>query len=58
MNWNQVEGLWTQLRGKMREQWGRLAHRDIDVIVGKRDQLVGLLQRRYGAAEKQGDVTL
>lgn len=55
MNWNQVEGLWTQLRGKAREQWGRLSHRDLDVIVGKRDQLVGQLQRRYGATEARSD---
>ena len=51
MNWNQVEGYWTQLRGRAREQWGQLTHRHLDVINGQREQLVGLLQRRYGAAE-------
>jgi uncharacterized protein YjbJ (UPF0337 family) len=55
MNWNQVEGFWTQLRGKVREQWGKLAHRDLDVAAGKRDQVVGLLQRRYGTAQAHGE---
>jgi uncharacterized protein YjbJ (UPF0337 family) len=48
MNWDQIAGRWQQLRGKVREQWGRLTDDDFDVIAGKREQLVGLLQRRYG----------
>lgn len=51
MNWNQIEGYWTQFRGRVREQWGQLTHRHLDVINGQRAQSVGLLQRRYGAAE-------
>lgn len=59
MNWNQVEGNWTQLKGKARETWGKLTDDDLDVIRGKRDQLVGKLQETYGIAleeaEKQAD---
>ncbi len=55
MNWNQLEGYWTQFRGKMLEQWGRLMHNDFVVTDGKRIQTVGLLQRRYGAAELRQD---
>ena len=59
MNWDQVEGTWKQLRGKFREQWGKLTDDDLEVIVGKRDQLVGRIQERYGIArseaEKQAD---
>jgi uncharacterized protein YjbJ (UPF0337 family) len=33
----------------VREQWGKLTEDDLDVIAGKREQLVGLLQQRYGA---------
>ncbi|MBC8089736.1 MAG: CsbD family protein [Phycisphaerae bacterium] len=51
MNWNQVEGYWMQLRGRMREQWGQMTNRHLDVVNGQRDQAVGLLQRRYGATE-------
>ena len=47
MQWDSIEGNWQQLRGKVREQWGKLTNDDIDVIAGKRDQLVGILQQRY-----------
>jgi uncharacterized protein YjbJ (UPF0337 family) len=59
MNWDQVEGTWKQLQGKFREQWGKLTDDDLEVIVGKRDQLIGRIQERYGIAraeaEKQAD---
>jgi uncharacterized protein YjbJ (UPF0337 family) len=53
MNTDTLEGRWTQLKGKAREKWGRLTNDDIDVIGGKRDQLVGILQRRYGQARDE-----
>jgi uncharacterized protein YjbJ (UPF0337 family) len=55
MNWNQVEGYLTQFRGRVREQWGQMTHRHLDVVNGKREQVVGMLQRRYGAAEAHHD---
>ena len=58
MNWNQVEGICMQFRGRVREQWGQLTHRHLEVVKGKREQMVGLLQRRYGAAESHGDTAL
>ena len=51
MNWNQLEGYWTQLQGKVLEHWGLLMRSDLVVTDGKRTQMVGKLQRRYGAAE-------
>jgi uncharacterized protein YjbJ (UPF0337 family) len=48
MNWNIVEGKWKQLKGDVRSQWGKLTDDDVDVIAGKRDRLVGVLQERYG----------
>ena len=57
MNWQQVEGKWDYAKGKLREKWGKLTDDDIDVIAGKRDQLIGRLKERYGiqkdAAEKE-----
>jgi uncharacterized protein YjbJ (UPF0337 family) len=58
MNWDRIEGNWKQFTGKVKEQWGKLTDDDIDVIGGKRDQLVGKIQESYGIgkdeAEKQG----
>jgi uncharacterized protein YjbJ (UPF0337 family) len=50
MNWDQITGNWTQLKGRVREKWGKLTNDDVDVIAGRRDQLLGKLQERYGIA--------
>jgi uncharacterized protein YjbJ (UPF0337 family) len=59
MNWDRVEGQWKQSTGKIKEKWGKLTDDDITTINGKRDQLAGKIQERYGiakdAAEKQID---
>lgn len=53
MDWNRIEGNWKQAKGKVKEKWGRLTDDDIDVIAGKRDQLEGKIQERYGIAKDQ-----
>ena len=51
MNWDRIEGNWKQLKGKTIEQWGKLTADDFDVIAGRRDQLAGKIQERYGVAK-------
>ncbi|MBL8590955.1 MAG: CsbD family protein [Methylobacteriaceae bacterium] len=51
MNWDRVEGNWMQFKGKVKEQWGKLTDDDLDVIAGRRDQLEGKIQERYGLAK-------
>ena len=51
MNWDRIEGNWVEFKGKARERWGKLTDDDLDVIAGKREQLVGVLQQRYGYAK-------
>ena len=51
MNWDQVAGEWKQLKGKVKERWGKLTDDDLEVISGRSDQLVGALQKRYGMAK-------
>ncbi len=48
MAWDQVEGNWKQMKGKVKEQWGKLTDDDLNVIAAKRDQLEGKIQERYG----------
>jgi uncharacterized protein YjbJ (UPF0337 family) len=59
MNSDQLKGKWKQMKGSVKERWGKLTDDDIDVIDGQTDQLVGVIQERYGiareAAEKQVD---
>ena len=44
MNWDQVEGDWKQFKGKIQQQWGKLTNDDLDVVAGKRTELLGVLQ--------------
>jgi uncharacterized protein YjbJ (UPF0337 family) len=57
MNWDEVEGKWKQIKGAVKAKWGKLTDDDLDVIAGRREQLVGKIQERYGItrdeAEKQ-----
>ena len=48
--WDRVEGSWKELTGKVKEQWRKLTDDDLTVIAGKRDQLAGKIQERYGYA--------
>ncbi len=58
MNWEQIQGDWTQMTGKVKEQWGKLTDDDLTVAAGRREQLSGLLQQRYGYAKEQAEKQL
>ena len=53
MNWDQVEGQWKEFQGRAQTQWGKLTNDDLDVIKGRRTELEGLLQKRYGYAKEK-----
>ena len=53
MNWDRIDGNWKQFMGKAREKWGKLTDSDWQIIAGKKDQLVGRLQERYGLDKDQ-----
>ncbi|MFH3432135.1 CsbD family protein [Klebsiella aerogenes] len=55
MNKDEISGNWKQLKGKAKEQWGKLTDDDMTVIEGKRDQLVGKIQERYGYVKDQAE---
>jgi len=53
MNWEQIRGQWTQLKGIIKSKWGKLTDDDLDVIAGEKDQLIGRIQERYGIAKEE-----
>jgi uncharacterized protein YjbJ (UPF0337 family) len=55
MNWDRIDGNWKQFKGKIHQQWGKLTDDDLDVIEGKRTELTGRLQERYGYAKDQAE---
>lgn len=52
MDWNVIQGKWKELKGNVRQRWGKLTDDDIDQIGGKKDELIGRLQQRYGYAKE------
>jgi len=55
MNKDIAEGNWKQVKGKVKEQWGKLTDDDFDVIAGKRDQLLGRIQERHGISRDEAE---
>lgn len=55
MNNDRVAGNWKQMKGKIKEQWGKLTDDEIDQLEGKSEQLAGKLQERYGMARDEAE---
>ena len=55
MNSDQMKGNWKQFIGKAKEKWDRLTNDDWRVVEGKRDQLVGKIQERYGITRGEAE---
>ena len=55
MNWDQIKGEWREAKGKLRSKWGKLTDDDLETIAGKKDELIGRLQQRYGLKKDQAE---
>ncbi|HEV8672766.1 MAG TPA: CsbD family protein [Methylomirabilota bacterium] len=55
MNSDTLKGQWMQLKGKIRQQWGKLTDDDISQIQGNAEQLIGKLRERYGYSREQAE---
>ena len=53
MNNDTLKGQWVELKGKVREQWGKLTHDDVEQVRGEAEQLAGRIQERYGVARDE-----
>lgn len=53
MNSDELQGKWKQMKGSMRQQFGKLTDDDFEMIAGQRDKLVGKLQEGYGYAREE-----
>ncbi len=50
-----LEGKWKELKGKVRNQWGKLTDDDIERVKGKTEELAGILQQKYGYGKVQAE---
>ena len=55
MNWDEMKGNWKQFKGKVKQQWGKLTDDDLVRVDGKREELVGRIQERYGYEKEQAE---
>jgi uncharacterized protein YjbJ (UPF0337 family) len=53
MNRDRLVGRWKQVKGSAREKWGNLTDADLEIVAGKKDKLVGMLQERYGIVKEE-----
>jgi uncharacterized protein YjbJ (UPF0337 family) len=52
MNWNQVEGKWEQVKGRIKQRWAKLTDDDLGQLRGRREELIGKIRERYGDTEE------
>jgi uncharacterized protein YjbJ (UPF0337 family) len=55
MNWETIEGKWTEMKGEVKSQWAKLTDDDLGQLTAKKDQLVGKIQQRYGVAKDDAE---
>ncbi len=53
MNKDIIEGKWAELRGAVKQHWGRLTDDDLTEINGSREKLAGKIQKNYGLARDE-----
>ena len=51
MNWDRVQGNWKEMSGQAKQHWGKLTNDDVTTIKGRREELEGIIQKRYGYAK-------
>jgi uncharacterized protein YjbJ (UPF0337 family) len=55
MSWDRIEGNWKQFMGRVKARWGKLTDDDLTAVQGKREQLAGKIQERYGIAQDEAN---
>lgn len=55
MNSDIVKDRWKQLRDEIQERWSKFTDDDLDLIEGRADQLIDLLQEKYGYARERAE---
>jgi uncharacterized protein YjbJ (UPF0337 family) len=58
MNEDILKGQWTQLKGRVRQEWGRFTNDDVARIDGDREILLGRLQELYGRTREEAEEEL
>ncbi len=55
MNEDVLKGKWNELKGRVKENWGKLTDDDLTAVEGKKEKLLGILQQKYGYAKDKAE---
>jgi uncharacterized protein YjbJ (UPF0337 family) len=55
MNRAVLSGKWKEIRGKVKQTWGKLTDNDLERISGRFEELTGLIEQRYGYTHDQAE---
>ncbi|WP_147127402.1 CsbD family protein [Shimia ponticola] len=55
MNWERIKGNWNEWTGKARQEWGELTEDELEKTKGERDEVIGLIQQKYGVAKDEAE---
>jgi uncharacterized protein YjbJ (UPF0337 family) len=55
MNWGRIEGNFRQMKGVLKERLGKLTDDEVEMMAGRRDKLVGVIQGRYGRTRDEAE---
>lgn len=58
MNKETFKGNWNILKGKVKQQWGKLTDDEITRLSGSYDEFEGLLQKKYGMKKEQAQTEI
>lgn len=58
MNWEYIEGNWTDIKSSLRLRWAKLTDEDIEGIAGQRDDLLAKLRNLYGFSADRAEAEL
>ncbi len=55
MNWDRIEGQWKQIKGRAQAKWGDITDDEWQEAAGRREEMVGLIQKKYGRARDEAE---
>lgn len=53
MNKEIFKGQWEEIKGKLRQAWGKLTDDDLQEIKGNQEEIFGKLQKHYGYTKEE-----
>lgn len=55
MNKDIFKGQWKQLKGRVQQKWGDITNDELDRIAGRQEELVGMVQEKYGRSREEAE---